>query len=70
MAFNKKPMINNVIKQIYDTCFNCKKKKFWIRRREVPLPNSNLVARSRERICSSCYKDILKEVAKGANKHD
>jgi hypothetical protein len=54
-----------MIKNIYDTCFNCKNNKFFVRRREVPVPGTNLIAKSREKLCGKCYKAVLKEVSKG-----
>jgi len=58
-------MIKDIIKYFYDTCFNCKRQRFGVRHREVPMPNSSLVAKSREKICTDCYRTVLKEVNKG-----
>lgn len=62
-------MIKDFIKLFYDKCFACKRKRFFLRKREVPMPGTNLIAKSREKFCGGCHQNILKELSKGHN-HD
>lgn len=46
-----------MIKHIYNKCFNCKKYKFFVRKRKVTLPNGS-IANSREPFCGKCHKAL------------
>ena len=59
-----------MFKHIYDYCFGCKRKKFFVKRREVPIPGTNLVAKSREKTCSECYNNVLKAIKEGKQKYE
>ena len=51
--------------EIYGKCATCKQNKFFIRKRQVPLP-VGVNATSKKKLCTHCYKGLLKLMANNA----
>jgi len=52
-----------------EKCESCKQWKFYISKRNVPLPIGNLIARSRLYICTPCFRKLLKAITISHDKH-
>ena len=44
--------------KLLSECFRCKRKKLYIAKRVIRIPNGLVNATSREFFCSPCFKDI------------
>lgn len=51
--------------KFYAPCFKCKKRKFFVRKRRIPLPTGTLVATSRELFCTPCTNLLATEIKRG-----
>lgn len=55
--------------KLWDMCFSCKKKRFFVGKRYFNIPGIGRTAMSREFFCGKCFRIFKEDISSNINAH-